>query len=316
LHSRPIVDRLAATVLIAAALAAACPARAAVDAEFLYPLSDGTAQPSFGWAAMAWDARAAELYVVDNAHGTVDVFNEHGMAVHSFGDPSGASVVAGIALLDAGTPLLLRVTAGAWSLIRCNFRGDPAERVEPRGVPATFLASFSPSAVQVAAGRIYLADKSGLKILVLEADGAYAASHDLAQTLGLDERKRADAMLRGFSVDGDGNILFTIATLFRAFIVAPDGRLRAFGDKGSVPGRFNVVGGIAADDGGHLFVTDTLRGVVVVFDRASLRFLGEFGRRGRAGAALVNPLELVVGNGRVFVTQSTGPIKTYAVQFE
>jgi len=302
-------------MLLAMLALGATPARVGVRATFLHPLADGVSRLAFGWSPLSWDAKASELYVVDNRHGVVEVFNDNGMAVHSFGD-SALGLVAGVAVLETGEPLLLTVRGESFALVRCNYRGEQVGRIELRGVPAKFAEGFRPGSLHVAAGRVWLADKSSMKVLVVEPDGSFAAAHDLARLAGVDEQRRGDAMMRSFAVEADGHMLFTVATLFRAFVVSPDGHVRSFGVKGSTPGRFNVVGGIASDGDGHLFLTDTLRSVVMVFDRESFRFLGEFASRGRGPSGLVNPLDLVVGNGRVYVTQSTGPVKAFAVQFE
>jgi hypothetical protein len=116
-------------------------------------------------------------------------------------------------------------------------------------------------------------------------------------------RKAGDAGFTGFGVDGRGNVLFTVAPLFQAFVLSPEGELRGFGVRGSSPGKFNVVGGIAADPDGNLYVTDVLRSVVMVFD-AAFEFQGEFGYRGDGPGNLIAPRDLVVGDGQVFVTQS------------
>lgn len=299
-------------VAIVAWLAFAPAAEAVMRASYLYPLADSVGKLTFGWASLAWDGAASELYVVDNRNGVVDVFNDNGMVVHSFGDSAGFGSVYGVAVLENGDPLVL----SAQGLLRCNFRGEPAGRIEPRDLPAAFAADFHPDRVFVAQGRIYLADQGSMKVLVVAPDGASLGSYDLAQLAGLEESHRRDALMRGFSVDREGNMLFTVATLFRAFVVSPDGFVRAFGQKGSMPGRFNVVGGIVADEEGHLFLADTLRCVVMVFDRESFGFLGEFGYRGRGPGNLINPLEIAVGNGRVYVTQSVGAVKAYGVLFE
>jgi hypothetical protein len=121
--------------------------------------------------------------------------------------------------------------------------------------------------------------------------------------------------MRGFSVDRDGNMLFTVASVFSAYVMSPEGKVRAFGQKGSTPGKFNIVSGIAADEEGRLFLTDSLRAVVMVFD-PSFQFLGEFGYRGPDPENLVSPFNLAVGNGRVYVTQSRGAVKAFAVRFD
>jgi hypothetical protein len=292
------------------------PAWAGARATFLYPVADAVGKLSLGWAPMAWDGDASELLVVDAANGVIDVFNDNGMVIYSFGDSAAFGRVAGVAVLPGGAPLVLGQGEEGWRITRCNFRGEAVEKIAVRDVPKSFAENFSPSAIFVAQDRIYLADKNAMKVLLTALDGTYESSFELSRILGIPAAKAADEIMRGFSVDRDGNMLFTVATLFQAFILSPDGSLRSFGDKGSLPGKFNIAGGIVADDDGHVFVADTLRCVVMVFDRENFSFLGEFGNRGRSPGSLINPLEIAAGNGRVYVTQSVGTVKAFGVQFE
>ena len=306
----------AAYALTATALLAARPAFAGVHANFLYALSDSVGKMSFGGTPLLWDAKASELYVVDGRNGVIDVFNDNGMVIYSFGDSVALGHVAGVAVLAGGEPLVLGYNGPDYRIVRCNFRGEPVEKIELREVPKAFAENFHPGSIYVARDRIYLADAGTMKVLLTALDGTYQTSFDLIPMLGLAETKRGEEMMRGFSVDGDGNMLFTVATLFQAFVVSPEGSVRGFGQKGSLPGRFNIAGGIVADDAGHIFVADTLRCVVMAFDRETFQFLGEFGNRGGGPGNLINPGEIAVGNGRVYVTQSVGTVKAYGVQFE
>jgi outer membrane protein assembly factor BamB len=85
--------------------------------------------------------------------------------------------------------------------------------------------------------------------------------------------------------------------------MTPDKKMRMFGTRGSSPGKFNIVSGITADDQGNIFVTDTLRCVVIAFDK-DFNFKTEFGYRGLDPGNLIAPMELVVNNDRVYVSQS------------
>ncbi len=267
-----------------------------------------------GWAALAFDAPSSELMVV--ANGVVDIFNDNGLPTYSFGEDPGFGTPRAAAVLENGDILLL--TSGdqaSWALVRCNFRGEPLVRIEPSGVPAEFATEFTPTALALSKGRIYLADTNSMRVLAVTPDGAAVASYDLATIVGLGSRSRSDAMMRGFAVDRSGNLLFTLASSFSAYLVSPEGKVRAFGSKGSSPGKFNVVAGITEDEDGRLYLTDSLRAVVMVFD-PSFRFLGEFGYRGADPENLASPFNLVVGNGRVYVSQSRGAVKAFAVQFD
>jgi hypothetical protein len=54
----------------------------------------------------------------------------------------------------------------------------------------------------------------------------------------------------------------------------------------------------------------------MVFDSSTLRFLGEFGYRGDDPENLIAPSNVAVGNGRVYVSQSRGAVKAFAVRFD
>jgi hypothetical protein len=303
-----------ALILVAFAAPAISAARggSAVQSSFLYAIDDGAGRRSTGWGALTWEARHSELFLV--ANGVVDVFNDSGLATYSFGDDVSLGTPIAVAALEDGELFVLATRDLVTALVRCNFRGEPQELVQVRELPASF-ADFTPNAIATAGGKLYLADKSSMKVLVVERDGRVVQAFELAKLVGLGPKNPAEAMMRGFNVDRDGNILFTVASVFSACVLSPDGKLRAFGQKGSSPGKFNVVSGIAADEEGRLYLTDSLRAVVMVFDPA-FQFLGEFGYRGPDPDNLVSPFNLAVGNGRVYVTQSRGPVKAFAVRFE
>ena len=141
-----------------------------------------------------------------------------------------------------------------------------------------------------------------MRVVVTDGEGAVIQTHDLA---ALVRKKDPDLKvgMNGFWVDGQGNFIFTLPYAFTAFVLSPTGVLRQFGSRGSSPGKFNIVGSVAADERGWLFVLDRLRSVVLVFD-PSLRFVLEFGYRGDGPTNLIAPFDLAVGNGKVFVSQA------------
>lgn len=316
LHKRATTNMGPRIQIACALLAAAAPAIAArhegVQSSFLYAIDDGQGRRSTGWAALTWDAQNSELFLV--ANGLVDIFNDNGLATYSFGDDQQMGSPVAVAALESGELFVLASSGYDVNLVRCNFRGEPRQKIELRGVPTGFGA-FSPGAIATAGGKLYLADRNAMKVLVVEPSGAVVKAWELAKVIGLGPRDAAEAMMRGFNVDRAGNLLFTVASVFSAYVVTPEGKVRAFGQKGSSPGKFNIVSGIAADEDGRLFLTDSLRAVVMVFD-PSFEFLGEFGYRGPDPDNLVSPFNLAVGNGRVYVTQSRGGVKAFAVRFD
>jgi hypothetical protein len=157
-------------------------------------------------------------------------------------------------------------------------------------------------------GNYYLVGSSKGRVNVTNRKGEFLREYDLLSIIDIPANERGDKEVSGFSVDGAGNMLFTVPVLFRAYVVSPDGKLAAsFGRAGSAPGMFGIVGGITADEFGNYLVVERLRSVVMVFDK-KFRFQHEFGYRG-AGKPwnLVRPSELAVGKaGRVYVNQLRG----------
>lgn len=282
---------------------------AEVKASYLYNLSSFTGPIRYSWVELTLDKEKNEVYVCNGWDGSVRIFNENGMEIYNFGEDSdlGNISMTHLAVDKDGNILLLsykwEAKGTSYSIIRCNFRGEVISRFQPQNLPPDF-SGFSPSRIIYREGRLYLVDKNLMKVAVTDMNGAFLDGYDLAALLRLDEKKRRDTGIVGFNVDKDGNIYFTIPVLFQAYKLSPDRKIVSFGQRGSAPGRFNIVGGIASDDKGYLYLTDTLRCVVMVFDK-DFKFLKEFGYRGFGPENLIAPMELSVDNsGRIYVSQS------------
>jgi len=284
-------------------------AMAEIKASYLYTLSSFTGPIPYSWVELTIDKEKNEVYVCDGWDGSVRIFNENAMEIYNFGEDSDLGNVSKthLAVDKDGNILLLSynydVKGTGYSIIRCNFRGEVISRFEPQNLPSDF-SGFFPSRIIYREGRLYLVDKNLMKVAVTDMNGSYLDGYDLATLLGFDEKKRANTGIVGFDVDKEGNIFFTIPVQFQAYKLSPDRKIVSFGQRGSAPGKFNVVGGIATDDKGYLYLTDTLRCVVMVFDK-DFRFLKEFGYRGYGPGNLIAPMELTVDNrGRIYVSQS------------
>ena len=283
-----------------------------VKASYLYNLSSFTGPIPYSWVELTIDKEKNEVYVCNGWDGSVRIFNENAMEVYNFGEDSDLGNVSKthLAVDKDGNILVLSynhdVKGTSYSIIGCNFRGEVISRFEPQNLPSDF-SGFSPSRIiyrEYKEGRLYLVDKNLMKIAVTDMNGAYLDGYDLAALLGFDEKKRRDTGIVGFNVDKEGNIFFTIPVQFQAYRLSPDRKIVSFGQRGSAPGKFNVVGGIATDDKGYLYLTDTLRCVVMIFDK-DFKFLKEFGYRGYGPGNLIAPVELTVDNrGRIYVSQS------------
>lgn len=292
--------RMAKVPALAAAACLALPA-AALDVSYQFSLSDFTGVVPLAEARLKLDPENREVLVI--AAGQVRIFNQSGMQVYSFGDDADLGHPIDAVALEGGDLLVLSYVAGSpVRLVRCNFRGEPAAKVALTGLPADFADAFHPDAIARSGNRLYIADRNGMRIVIADLAGAHQRSFDVAEMLGV-AKKREELGLRGFSVDRDGNALFTIQPLFRAYVLSPDGRIQEFGERGSAPGKFNIVAGIARDEAGKTYVTDILKSAVLVFDR-DLKFQKEFGYRGPRPGNLAAPIDVVAAGGNVWVSQN------------
>ena len=150
------------------------------------------------------------------------IFNQGGMEIFAFGDDADLGRPVGAVALPDGDMVILAYGVDGYAVVRCNFRGEPIRKLTLSGAPAGFLDDFHPGAIALANDKLFLADLRAMTVLVSDLEGKVVASHDLAKLLEV-EARRQELGVRGFNVDKDGNILFTVQPLFRAFVLAPDG---------------------------------------------------------------------------------------------
>ena len=273
---------------------------------YLYDLSDFTGTIPYSDVKLFVDLPRDEVYAA--LGNTVRLFNSSGMEIYRFDLDPGYGTVFDLAVTEEGDILLLTVhrvpgkQLPGWEVTRCDYRGTPIGRIDVTGLPAE-LDSFVPNLMGYHDGEIILASGPELRVVVANQEGAFERAYDLAALTGVPDDRRSDNDLFGFGVDPRGNILFTMATKFKAFVLSPDGAVASFGRAGSVPGSFGIASGIASDGHGHIFVADRLRGVVLVFDD-KMQFVTEFGDGTNGRVVLMTPRDLVSGDdGKVYVTQ-------------
>lgn len=294
------------TILLVAGLLAVSASAAAADirASYLYSLSDFYGLVPYSWTRVVLDNSSAETYVL--FQNNIRVFNGTGMEVYQFGDDIDVGLIVDVAIDEKANIFLLAKRGEGTSILRCNFRGEPKETIEIRGLPES-LKQFVPYRMVYRKGTFYLASLSSMQIVVTGRNGDYIDSFDIKQMLELSEgeRKKSEELdMVGFNVDGEGNMLFTIPVLFKVFRLTPDHKLSSFGQPGSIPGRFGIVAGVAGDNRGNYLVVDKLKSVVMVFDK-NFTFLTEFGRRGVNPDNLIVPDEITVDQSdKVYVTQA------------
>jgi len=294
-------------VLLTLAGIIAAPSAVAIDVSYLFNLSDFNGTVPYDDVRLHVDRSRDELYAA--VGNEVRIFNPSGMESYRFELDATLGRIFGLAVDDKGDILLLsldlsdRSRLPDWYIIRCNYRGEPIGRMRVTGLPPEY-DGFVPNLMLHRGDRLVLVSRAQLMVAVVDRDGLFETGYDLAELLDIDDEKRGDHDLQGFDVDQQGNLIFTIPVFFKAFVVSPDGNVKAFGRPGSIPGSFGIVADIVVDDQGNLIVADKLRRVVMVFDR-NYQFLTEFGAGETGRVWLQRPSHLALGNdGKVYVTQT------------
>jgi DNA-binding beta-propeller fold protein YncE len=275
---------------------------AEVETTFLYSLSNFSGPIPFNWSNFHVDEERNEIYVLDTRERDIRIFNDQGMEVYHFGDDGSLGSGLDVAVDIDGNILILSKGRAKSSIIVCNFRGERVAELALKNLPPDY-SGFSPDRMVYRNQRLYLVNTFSMKIVVTDTNGFFRNVYDLGALIEIEEKKRADTEIGGFSVDRQGNMLFTVPVLFAAYKLAPDGKITGFGQPGSAPGKFNIVGGIVADDRGYYYVTDQLKSVVMIFDK-DFKFQIQFGYRGLRPNNLIGPKNLVLDTqGRLYVSQ-------------
>jgi len=276
--------------------------RAEVQTDFLYSLSNFSGTVPLNLARIHFDEDRQEMYVTDSGTGGVRIFNAQGMEIYRFGDDWNLGSINAAAVRKDGNILLLNQTISKNTIFVCNFRGEVVSELALQNLPSDF-GGFSPGGMVYRHEKLYLLDNNAMRLLVTDSNGVSMIGYDLASLVEIEEKKRSQTAIGGFSVDREGNILFTVPVLFSAFKLTPEGKLSGFGRPGSAPGRFNNTGGIVADDRGYYYVSDRLKSAVLIFDK-NFKFVKEFGYRGRKPDNLISPRDLSLdAKGRLYVSQ-------------
>lgn len=274
---------------------------AQVKGAFLYNLSNFNGPVPFNWSRLFIDRERSEIYVL--YQNFVRIFNESGMEIYRFGDDIDLGHVVDIAVDRDGNILMLTYTGSESFIVRCNYRGEPVSKIEIKNLSPQ-VTGFIPKRLIYREGQLYLADTNSGRIVVTDTNGLFKEGYDVISILGLEEKDRADKEMVGFGVDKEGNMLFTIPVLFKAYRLSPDKKITSFGKPGGAPGRFGVVAGIISDNRGNYLVVDKLKCTVMVFDK-DYNFLTQLGDRGLSPGGLIAPDDLAIDSGdRIYITQS------------
>lgn len=287
-------------IVIACALAiSASTVCAQVQVSYLYTLSNFSGRLPYNWVRVSVDLQRDEIYVL--YQDLIRIFGPTGMEIFSFGDDLELGHILDAAVDENGDIILLSYKDSRAIVTRCNFRGVPASPFEITNLPEG--VEFHANRIVHRNGLFYFVSLASSSVIVTDSSGEFRKRVDFLALIDPEERPKGDAETIGFTVDHEGNIFFTIPTIFKVFKLSTDGVLTSFGRPGSAAGRFGVIAGIAIDSRGHLLVADKLKCVVMIFDK-DFNFLAEFGYRGPRPENLIIPDDIAVdARDRVYVSQ-------------
>lgn len=270
------------------------PAKAAeYKAVFMHKLSDFSGSKPFNAAQLKLDPFKGEVYAINGD--SVSVFNASGMEVFRIDTDASIGSIVDIMVASDQKLILLASKNNHVNLLLCNYRGEQLGEITLKGIPPE-LKDFSPNRLYGRDKEIYLVSLSKMRLMVIDEQGTFIRTIDLAKALGFTEQERNDSGLGGFAMDQGGGFVFTDSVSGKLFTLSGDGLTsRVFGRRGSRPGQFGVPAGVAVDRNGNYLVVDKLRCVVMAFDR-NFVFLLEFAKRGLNPADLIAPDDIIVDN--------------------
>ncbi|MGZ6291479.1 MAG: 6-bladed beta-propeller [Syntrophales bacterium] len=291
---------LGLSLIVFVVIGISIPVIANVQATYLYGLSNFTGKIPYSATRMSVDKKSGEIYVI--YENLLKVFNPAGMEIYHFGEDLDVGQILDLTVVPNGDLLLLTVKDSRETLVQCNYRGDPISRIDLKKMPPEF-SGFVATRLVCHGDSLYFASGEGMKIVITDLEGNFKKGYDLISLLELKEEDRGNMEIYGFSVDGNGNILFTIAVLFKAFVLSDEGKLSYFGKAGGAPGKFNIVSVIVRDSQGNFLVVDRLKSAVMIFDK-KFNFVTQFGFRGLRPENLFAPDDIAIdSNDRIYVTQ-------------
>ncbi len=210
------------------------------------------------------------LYVADSVRGMVLVFDRNGNFVRYVGNYRGEPEYArptGIAIdRDAGRLYLIDTPRNLVFVLDLN--GRVLKSIGKRH-DGTGIGEFDgPTEIAVAHKHVFVLDRRGTRVQVLDAKCNPAGSFDLPH--GLDPLVNQDD---GLGTDQEGNVYVSSFDGALIRVYAGDGRLLScFGQPGRGAGEFANPGGLWIDASDRLYVADSGNGRVQLFQLRATKY--------------------------------------------
>jgi DNA-binding beta-propeller fold protein YncE len=292
-------------LLLVVSYAAAHAEDSAITASYLYDLTGlGTDGQFDNPRDVFVDRQQDEVFVADNRHHRIKIFNTNGMMLYQFGSEKSMRVPSAVSVDSRGIIYVLHGYRGAQQVSAYNYRGVFLKSVSYEDLPQDEPV-VTPTGIAVdSADRLYVLDEHGpiKRMLVLGPEGDFIKSFRIMTNL--DEKVSKESFCGKPYIAQDGNIYVPNPMLGTVYAYSPDGEfLRTIGTKGSVPGKLTFPADVAEDSQRHILVLDSMRHNVVVYDREGT-FIAEFGGFGYSDGWFYSPLSIALDSeDRAYIAQ-------------
>ncbi|MEW6601811.1 MAG: 6-bladed beta-propeller [Nitrospirota bacterium] len=240
--------------------------------------------------------REGRLFVVDNFHRLVHVFNEATGVYYTFPDDKTSLISPiGIAIDDKGN---IYVSDSKDAVVKI-FRSEGKKYAGEIG--RGLLYRPTGIAFNAATNELLVLDTQNSEIVRYDA-----SSYKVKGIIG-----REGNILGHFykptniAVTGDGKLIVSDSLNFRIQVLSPEGEfIYAFGKAGDGPGYFSRPRGVASDSDGNIYVVDALFDNVQIFDNQG-RLLMVFGNPGNGYGEFWLPSGIFIDSrDRIYVSDS------------
>jgi len=242
---------------------------------------------------------SGDVYLSDSGTNTIQVFDDRGGFLRSYGGAEGGGVVfeglLGIGL--DGEEHVYCVDSRAGRLVVLTRLGAPRRLFDdkeliPKGVTGLIDAAAGPG------GQVFLVDNFNNRVVLREKSGEVSDFGGI----GTDPGKFSAPTFT--AVDGDGFFYVSDSLNGRVQVFDPSGTfVRAFGTPGKGPGGLGRPKGVAVNPRGEVFVADSWQNVIQVFDREG-RFIAVLTDEDGGFIDLGSPNGIALGpEGRIFIAE-------------
>lgn len=226
-------------------------------------------------SALALDGDS-NVYIADTSLRQVLVYDALGLYLKSIGGPKDLERPSGVAVNKSGSLIYIvdrsKNDSDGHRIVIYDGEGNKQGQLGTRGrAPGQFNV---PTAAAMGPGdTLHVLDAGNFRVQVFDSSGRFLRSFgDIGAGMGNFSRPR------GLAIDAVGNVLVTDAAFgnFQMFnadgeLLLPVGQI----SRVDVPGRFALISGIAADEGGRIYVSDQYFNKVEVFRRLGGDMVGQ-----------------------------------------